>query len=288
MRIHADMQTEVQFSPCGNFLTLLSMSFYQKDACAECQVAVSCFGFVETASGYSLQSRNNDTLASFSYRFLGNVDELPRPYIMTNWTAEHVVLALPPLTYSPKIIRISLSPLQELASTPRDSPPRTSTLTHPVFFPQSTISRDPHIMYGDGGSPEKDSYLYLVLDTPDPSSSCAESTLRCGPGHFRGLECPASACDDKKGISSPVVMGWKISGSGKIGKNGEGEDGGGASGERLEWREWSNEDEVSEDVKASRSDTDEYMLLRGDFVGETYSVPIRSGLNWTKEGVLSC
>ncbi|SCO55805.1 probable vegetatible incompatibility protein HET-E-1 [Fusarium fujikuroi] len=283
------MSREVQFSPCGNFLTLLSIRFYQKEACAECQVVVSCFGFVETASGHSLQSCKNDTLASFSYRFLGNVDELPRPYIMTNWTAEHVVLALPPLTYSPKIIRIPLSPLQDQAGTRRDSPLRTSTLTHSVFFPQSTISRDPHIMYGDGGTPEKDSYLYLVLDTPDPSSSCAESTLRCGPGHFRGLEFRASACDDKKrGVNGPVVMGWKLSGTGKVGKIRDGEDGGDAPGEQLTWREWSNEDEVSEDVKASRSDTDEYMLLRGDFVGETYSVPIRSGLNWTKEGVLSC
>ena len=79
-----------------------------------------------------------------------------------------------------------------------------------------------------------------------------------------------------------------LSGIGKVGKYGDGEDDKGAPGEKLEWREWSNDDELSEDVKASRSDTDEYMLLRGDFVGETYSVPIRSGLNWTKEGVLSC
>ncbi|RKK84613.1 hypothetical protein BFJ69_g1890 [Fusarium oxysporum] len=280
---------EVQFSPCGKFLTLLSISLYQKDVCAECQVTVSCFEFLQTTSGYSFQTRKNGILTSFSYRFLGKVDELPRPYIMTNWTAEYVVLALPPLTYSPKIIKISLSPLEDQASTPRDFPPRTSTLTHPLFFPQSIISRDPHIMYGDGGSHEKDSYLYLVLDTPDPSSSCAESTLRCGPGHFRGLECPASTHNDKRtGVSGPVVMGWKLSGSGKAGKTGDGEDDGGASGEKLAWREWDNEDEVSEDVKAKRSATDEYDLLRGDFVGETYSVPIRSGLNWTKEGVLSC
>ncbi|KAG5753659.1 hypothetical protein H9Q70_003673 [Fusarium xylarioides] len=280
----AAMSREMQFSPCGNFLTLLSISLYQKDACAECQVVVSCFGFAETTSGYSLQTCKNGTLASFSYRFLGNVDELPRPYIMTNWAAEYVVLALPPLTYSPKIIRISLSPPKGQTNTLESSSTRTSTLSHPVFFPQSTISRDPHIMYGDGGSPEKDSYLYLVLDTPDPSYSCTESTLRCGPGHFRGLACPESACDDKRrGVNGPVVMGWKLSSSGKTGK----EDGG-ACGEQLTWREWSDEDEASQDVKASRSATDEYELLRGDFVGETYSVPIRSGLNWTKEGVLSC
>ncbi|KAF4416312.1 vegetatible incompatibility HET-E-1 [Fusarium acutatum] len=282
------MSREVQFSPCGNFLTLLSISLYQKDACAECQVVVSCFVFAQTTSGYSLQTRNNGTLASFSYRFLGKVDELPRPYIMTNWTAEHVVLALPPLTYSPKIIKISLSPPTDHISTPEDLPPRTPTLTHPVFFPQSTISPEPHIMYGDGGSPEKDSYLYLVLDTPDPSSSCSDSTLRCGPGHFR-VGCPASSCDDKKrGINGPVVMGWKLLGRGKAGKADEGENYRAVSEKQLTWREWSDEDEVSEDVKASRSATDEYKLLRGDFVGETYSVPIRSGLNWTKEGVLSC
>ncbi|KAF5541860.1 vegetatible incompatibility het-E-1 [Fusarium mexicanum] len=283
------MSREMQFSSCGSFLTLLSISFYQKDTCAECQVVLSCFGFVQTASGYSLKTHKNGTLASLSYRFLGKVDELPRPYIMTNWTAEHVVLVLPPLTYSPKIIRISLSPPTDQASLPNDLPPRTSTLSHPVFFPQSTIFREPHIMYGDGGSPEKDSYLYLVLDTPDPSSSCTQSTLRCRPGHFRGLECPTSSCDDKKrGVNGPVVMGWKISGSGKARKADQGEDYGGVTEEQFEWREWSDEDEVSEDVKASRSATDEYELLRGDFVGETYSVPIRSGLNWTKEGVLSC
>ncbi|QKD59885.2 uncharacterized protein FOBCDRAFT_279486 [Fusarium oxysporum Fo47] len=102
---------EVQFSPCGKFLTLLSISLYQKDVRVECQVTVSCFEFLQTTSGYSFQTRKNGILTSFSYRFLGKVDELPRPYIMTNWTAEYVVLALPPLTYSPKIIKISLSPV---------------------------------------------------------------------------------------------------------------------------------------------------------------------------------
>ncbi|KAF5681469.1 putative vegetatible incompatibility het-E-1 [Fusarium denticulatum] len=280
---------EVQFSPCGNYLTLLSVTLYQKDACADCQVVLSCFGFVETASGYSLQTRKNGTLARFSYRFLGNVDELPRPYIMTNWTAEHVVLALPPLTYSPKIIRISLSPPTDQINTPESFLTRTSTLSHPVFFPQSTFFRGPHIMYGDGGSPEKDSYLYLVLDTPQPSSSCSESTLRCRPGHFRGVACPASSSDDKRReVNGPVVMGWKVLGRGKTRKADEVEDYGDTSEEQLAWREWNDEDGLSEDVKASRSATDEYELLRGDFVGETYSVPIRSGLNWTKEGVLSC
>ncbi|KAF5620065.1 vegetatible incompatibility het-E-1 [Fusarium sp. NRRL 52700] len=283
------MSREMQFSPCGNFLTLLSISLYQKNTCAECQVVVSSLAFGQTASGYSLQTRKNCTLASLSYRFQGKVHELPRPYIITNWTAEYVVLALPPLTYCPKIIRISLSPPADQANTAESLPTRTSTLSYPVFFPKSTISRDPHIMYGDGGLPQKDSYLYLVLDTPDPSSSCTESTLRCGPGHFRGLQCPASSCDyEERGVNGPVVMGWKVLGRGKAGKADESENYGPVSEEQLTWREWSDEDEVSEDVKASRSATDEYELLRGDFVGETYSVPIRSGLNWTKEGVLSC
>ncbi|KAF4339897.1 vegetatible incompatibility het-E-1 [Fusarium beomiforme] len=274
---------EVQFSPCGNYLTLLSVGFYQKEASAECHIAVSCFEFVQNPDGYSFQACKNGPFASFTYSFLGKVDELPQPYIMTNWTAEHLVLALPPLSYSPKIIRISLVSSRDQ----EDLSSRVSTLTYPIFLPQSTISRNPHIMYCDGSSPEKDSYLYLVLDTPEPS--CPDSTLRCGPGHFRESGCPENSFNDQRTeMSGPVVMGWRMLGSGKTRKTGDDEKEGSGSEEKYAWRDWKDDDLVSEDLLTKRSAADEYQMLRGDFVGETYSVPIRSGLNWTKVGVLTC
>ncbi|KAF4946771.1 hypothetical protein FGADI_10975 [Fusarium gaditjirri] len=228
---------ELQFSPCGNFFTLLSIGFYQEDGHTKCQVTASCFEFLHSSSRHSFQAPNHGTCASFVYSFLGKVDELPRPYIMTNWTPEHVVLALPPWTYSPKIIKISLLPLTDHATTSKGLPPRISTLTQPVFFPQSTISRDPHIMTR---------------------------------------------------FSGPVVMRWKVVGHGTARTTQDGEDNGEISEERHAWREWNNEDQVSEDAKVERSALEEYRMLRGDFVGETYTVPIRSGLDWTREGVLSC
>ncbi|KAF9771536.1 hypothetical protein IL306_010825 [Fusarium sp. DS 682] len=247
---------EVQFSPCGSYLTLLSVSFYQREVFAECHVAVSCFKFVQSPAGYSFQACKDGPFAAFSYSFLGKVDELPRPYIMTNWTAEHLTLALPPLTYSPKIIRISLTS----SKNQEDLPSRISTLTYPIFLPQSTISRSPHIMYCDGGSPEKDSYLYLVLDTPEPSL-CPDSTLRCGPGHFRRSECAVHTFNDKRSeMSAPVVMGWRMLGSGKARKTEDDANEGDESQEKYAWRDWNDEDQVSEDVLAKRSAADVYQM----------------------------
>ncbi|KAG5799599.1 hypothetical protein H9Q69_001437 [Fusarium xylarioides] len=279
---------EVQFSPCGNFLTLLSILFYPKEAYVECQVTASCFEFVQSSSIYRFQATEFTELATLSYNFLGLICDLPRPYIMTNWTAECVVLALPPLNYNPKVIKISLWPRKGGANA-SEMPSAISTLTHPIFFPQSTVRRSPHIMYCDGGSHDKDSYLYLVLDTLDSSSSCPESTLRCGPGHFRGTELDQATCNDERSdASDPVVMGWKIVGTSKASSTDAHESSGGDTQEIHAWREWRDEDQSSEDFKAKRSASDEYQILRGDFVGETYSVPVRSGLDWTREGFLTC
>jgi hypothetical protein len=58
----------------------------------------------------------------------------------------------------------------------------------------------------------------------------------------------------------------------------------------LAWRTWNQEEDGrSEDVKAGRSEAEELRMLRGDFVGsKKYHVPYRSGLDWTRQGVLSC
>jgi hypothetical protein len=63
-------------------------------------------------------------------------------------------------------------------------------------------------------------------------------------------------------------MGWKVVGSGKVGKINDADGNGGPSEEKDIWREWDDKDQVSEDVKAKRSATDEYEILRGDFVGD--------------------
>ncbi|KAF5709686.1 putative vegetatible incompatibility het-E-1 [Fusarium globosum] len=280
---------EVQFSPCGSFLTLLSVFFYTKDAYVECQVTASCFEFTQSPSGDRFQASEFTEFATLNYIFPGLIGELPRPYIITTWTAECVIITLPPLNYSPKIIKLPLWPREWVADTSGDVPLVISTLTNPVFFPQSTVSRNPHILYCDGCSRDKDSYLYLILDTPDTSSSCPESTLRCGPGHFRGSEDgQATSKDERADAWGPVVMGWRIVGTGKASSTDADKSAGSDTQENHAWREWRDEDQSSEDVKAKRSASEEFQILRGDFVGETYSVPIRSGLNWTREGFLTC
>ncbi|KAG4279932.1 hypothetical protein FPRO06_11265 [Fusarium proliferatum] len=288
-RHDTDAKPEVQFSPCGNFLTLLSVFFYPKDAYVECKVTASCFEFTQSPSGDRFQAPKLPEFTPFIYIFSGSIGDLSRPYIMTTWTAECVILTLPPLNYSPKVIKIPLWPRKGGAVTSEDVPMVISTLTNPIFFPQSTVSRNPHIMYCDGSPRDDDSYLYLILDNPDASSSCRESTLRCGPGHFRGSENDQATCNDKRAKAcGPVVMGWKIVGTRKASSADAHKSAESDTQEIHAWREWRDEDQSSEDVKAKRSASDEFRILRGEFVGETYSVPIRSGLDWTREGFLTC
>jgi len=47
-------------------------------------------------------------------------------------------------------------------------------------------------------------------------------------------------------------------------------------------------DGLSDDVKAEVVAQYEQQRLRGEFIGNSFSVPIRSGLDWTRKAFLTC
>lgn len=128
---------------------------------------------------------------------------------------------------------------------------RVETLHTPIFFPSSAVVSSPILLYRHRSS-SKDHEMFLALTQKKSASHSADSDEQV----------PSST-------SSPVVIRWKI-------PHGDG------------WRKWDPEiDEESEDLKRG---VDDARILRGDFVdGEKrFSVPIRSGLDWTRLGFLTC
>ncbi|KAH7359279.1 hypothetical protein B0T11DRAFT_113941 [Plectosphaerella cucumerina] len=264
---------ELQFSPCGGFVHLLSVELTPTAMHTECHVVLSTYRFTrESPSSYTFEA--SGTPVDFTYRFAEMLTTLPAPFVMTYWTPEAVVVSLPPLTYNPRIVRIGL-----------EAEHGVTTPTGPIFFPASTAWRRPHLMYG-GGS------LYLILD----ASSTGGGTMcvvqsRCGrPGcknvrEVKGEEKQEGGKQDggkqQAVVSPPVVLRWKMT---KDKEEADGED------DTLAWRTWNQEEDGrSEDVKVGRSEAEELRMLRGDFVGaKKYHVPYRSGLDWTRQGVLSC
>ncbi|KAF4461756.1 vegetatible incompatibility HET-E-1 [Fusarium albosuccineum] len=282
---------ELQFSPCGNYLHLLSITFGSVGFHTECRVTMSTYKFTHhSPSTYSFQAHSNGPSADFGYRSAEILLELPEPFVLTCWTPESVVVALPPLTYNPKIVKISLAVSGDQGA-PLPLSAAVSTLSSPIFFPASAISRNSHLMYCNGNTGEEDSYLYLVLDTSMTTCENPQTTPLCGPGQVLSTEDFKRPVGEKGAvISPPVVLRWKVAGINKpVEKDADDDEEGGPS-EKQTWREWNGEEDgVSEDIKAGRSAADEWRMLRGDFVvGRKYWVSYRCGLDWTRQGFLSC
>ena len=206
--------------------------------------------------------------------------------MVTEWTAENIIVALPPLTYSPKIIKLSLTMLTSQDSSSQPANP-VATLDVPIYFPKSSVSRNPHIRYWDGTSKQEDCLLYLIMDTPSSDESLPEKRPSCGPGQVLSLEnSPGISGKKETVVSPPVVMRWKV--PSKVGQN-KSDDGRGASTETQSWRKWDQVlDGLSDDVKAEVVAQYEQQRLRGEFIGNSFSVPIRSGLDWTRKAFLTC
>ncbi|KAF4965653.1 hypothetical protein FSARC_6591 [Fusarium sarcochroum] len=266
---------ELQFSPCGRYLYLLFIAFNQTGTHSECRVTLSTFEFThQSPSTFTFEFGNSGPSADVKYRFSEALGCLPQPFALTHWTPDSVVLALPPLTYNPKIVKISLAvPTSQNGALER-SIPTVSTSSSPVFFPASTMLRNPHITYCDGGSSKEDSHLYLVMDTSKAAFSVSDATTSCGLGQVISSEGIQDQEEEKDTVvSPPVVMRWKMEGTNKLEKldvDGEGDD----SERRQTWREWNDkEDGASEDIKTSRTAAEESRMLRGDLLSLAAGLP---------------
>lgn len=109
------------------------------------------------------------------------------PHILVTWQPDHVVIALPPLSFNPKIVRFPLS------SSSNSSRLAFETLYEPTFFPNSTPDRSPQLHYFS--RPGKSNLLALSL----AAEACKHTS-----------EKPDINEIDAKILQPPIVMTWEI------------------------------------------------------------------------------
>lgn len=217
---------------------------------------------------------------------------MPPPLCLTHWDDREVVVALPPLTCDPRVVRIRLPEVSAATGqiTACEDDGAISTPREPVYFPTSTPARCARLMYRgpqqqkvggaeDGEDGGGSCYLFLALDRSRQGT--AQTRPAAADGTAAGDDAPRAASETGPGLASdakhtspgrvspPVVLRWKI-----------------ASGDG--WRAWNPE----EDGKASdlKRPIPVEKLLQGQFVdaAKRFHVSIRSGLNWSRKGHLSC
>ncbi|RBR12481.1 uncharacterized protein FIESC28_08605 [Fusarium coffeatum] len=174
-------------------------------------------------------------------------------------------------------------PSSQDSSSPTLNP--VATLGVPIYFSKSSISRNPHIKYWDGTSKQEDCLLHLIMNASSADEYSPEERPSCGPGQVLSFESsPAISGKKETVISSPVVMCWKV----PMKVDQKSDDDRGASTEMQSWRKWDQVlDGLSDDVKAEVVEY-EQQRLRGEFIGNSFSVPIRSDLDWTRKAFLTC
>jgi hypothetical protein len=239
--------SELRFSTCGQFLYSLQACFREGENHAECKLSLF-------TGRFNVNEGNKNSLdelrvhRQITYKIKESLDSLPSELVIAHWGDSEVVIALPPLTCEPKIIKFGLPQIPEAGP---DLSSHVETLQAPIYFPSSAIVSSPVLLYRQRSS-SNDHELFLALTQKRPASN-------------------STSCDKQSSSSapSPVVIRWKI----------PHEDG---------WRAWDpNFDEESEDLKRG---VDEARILRGGFVDgdKRFYVPIRSGLDWTRTGYLTC
>lgn len=186
-------------------------------------------------------------VSGYKYMFGETLADVALPLALTCWSDNEVVIALPPLTCDPKIIKIGL---RRHAGQVEDIAHDASfcTLRAPIYFPTSTPRRKARLLYRSSEGTKGSGYICLALDGTEPSEHGAGEDVLTSP---------------------PVVLRWKIA-------------------ELGGWREWEEkQDGTASDLKRGISD---WQMLKGDFVDNDkyFRVPIRSGLDWTRKGHLSC
>lgn len=197
-----------------------------------------------------------------------------------------MLVALPPLTCDPRVVRIRLpevDPATGLIAACYDDDDNGSgggilTPREPVYFPASTPARRPRLMYrgpqqhqqraegvSEAGEAGGSCYLFLALDRLRHGKAPTRPTA----GGASSAESDAEPSSPER-VSPPVVLRWKMA---------SGDDG---------WRAWNPE----EDGRASdlKRPIPVEKLLQGQFVdaAKRFHVQIRSGLNWSRKGHLSC
>lgn len=239
--------SEIHFSSCGQFLYSLQACFREQEGHTECTLSLSTSRFAANEAGNSSLDEPR-VHRRMTYKIKEPIESLPKNLILVHWSDSEVVVALPPLTCEPKLVKFGL---YRTSDSGPDTLWSVETLRTPIYFPSSAIVSSPVLLYRHRSS-SKDHELFLALTE---KNSASHSTDADGQATSH--------------VPSPVVIRWKV----------PHEDG---------WRIWDSEiDEESEDLKRG---IDEVRILRGCFVDgdKRFYVPIRSGLDWTRSGYLTC
>ncbi|KAI1383098.1 uncharacterized protein F4822DRAFT_440780 [Hypoxylon trugodes] len=150
---------EMRFSPCGRYIYyLLIMIDNNGDIGSTCQVFLSVFPFEESSENDMM--RPCVEVQRLTYKLGAQTNKLRAPYVLTHWDVDMVYLCLPLLSCNPKVVRL------HLVKGDTEEEAQIQTLTNPAFFPNSTPSRNPRIIYHSSkpGNKENKDRLALALD----------------------------------------------------------------------------------------------------------------------------
>jgi hypothetical protein len=259
------MRKEFCFLESGQSLSYLLYTAKQQDENTIHQTVSISYFDLSFDDNKNICLRRSHPVQTLSYDSFGSVTTpLERSMILTSWSPENLLIGLPPLSCNPKVVRIQhprnaySSSTSPIATSTPCSPPSSNnysdshfqTLRTPIFFPFTTLDRNPRLTVLD--YPKNETSLVLCLDAeilPSLPKATIGFTMR----------------------QPPALMMWRLS-------HKDGED----------WRDWdSTIDEQSEKLKQENWT---YNKLRGSFVAtdRRFTVPVRSGLDWTKKAFLSC
>lgn len=236
------------------------------------QITISTFSFNPEGDRDNTLLRESQARC-YKYKFGESLAEIPLPLSLTHWSDQEVIVALPPLTCDPKVIKFTLPQPTHSRDDVLLLDIPISTLHAPIYFPTSTPRRNARLMYRSSQGIDDSDYIFLALGT---CTSNVFTTTGTGsedskkvPDVEEGDTEETGTVLDSSQIGFPVVLRWKVA-----------EVGG--------WRAWTpNQDEMASDLKRGMS---VHQMLKGEFVDndKNFSVPIRSGLDWTRKGYLSC
>ncbi|KAJ5170918.1 uncharacterized protein N7500_003701 [Penicillium coprophilum] len=177
---------DLHFSSCGKFLHCLSASFTDGDDYSECHLCLSTYSFAPDHE-ISKFEESPTPKPELTYRFGERIQSLP-PHlpVLVHWNENEVVIALPPLTCEPKLVKFDLhAPNSQVVKTLQD----------PIYFPSSVLSSNPALLYRHRSSKEHELFLSLARKSPH------RSNLNTPEGQ---THTPAAS------PALPVVMRWKI------------------------------------------------------------------------------
>jgi hypothetical protein len=238
----------MHFSSNGSTLYYLLCSLSDNTEGSVCSVTVSSFQFSGNTDELEDGLHRSGLNQHVTYRISKSARAISPAFILTHWTEQYLYIALPILSSKPKIVRLALN-----SSADQDTS-GFQTLQKPLYFPASTHYRNPQLC------------IQTLVDTSSTNSNAPLEQL------ILALDSDVTSISKEQGrtsISSPTLIVWPISES-----NG--------------WRDWSKEsDERSSEFETSHRT---YEMLRGSFVDseQRFSIPIRSGLDWTKKAFVSC